>query len=111
MNLPLPAIRKGLGGLVFCQLLFAPGVHAQLSGGPYGPGERSHEVPKARHVYYVAPGGRPEAAGTSLAAPTTLESAIDRVLTDDAIILRGGVYRTGNLVLNQGITLQPYGEE
>ena len=49
--------------------------------------------------------------GTSLDQPTTLESAIDRVVTGDAIILRGGVYRTGGLTLNQGITLQPYLDE
>ncbi|MGB0065480.1 MAG: right-handed parallel beta-helix repeat-containing protein, partial [Terracidiphilus sp.] len=26
-------------------------------------------------------------------------------------VLRGGIYRTGGLVLNQGITIQPYGDE
>jgi hypothetical protein len=39
-----------------------------------------------------------------------MEAAIDRVVTGDAIVMRGGVYRTGGLVLNQGITLQPYAE-
>ena len=43
--------------------------------------------------------------------PTTIEAAIERVVTGDAVILRGGVYRTGGLVLNQGITLQPYAGE
>jgi len=33
------------------------------------------------------------------------------VVTGDAIILRGGTYRTGNLVLNQGIIIQPYADE
>jgi parallel beta-helix repeat protein len=33
------------------------------------------------------------------------------VVTGDAIVLRGGTYRTGGLVLNQGITMQPYEEE
>jgi parallel beta-helix repeat protein len=32
-------------------------------------------------------------------------------VTGDAIILRGGIYRTGGLMLNQGITLQPYESE
>lgn len=105
------ALKACLAGLVFFPLLLAPAAYAQSSGGPYGPIERSYEVPKAPHVYYVAPDGRPDAAGTALEAPTTLESAIDRVVTGDAIILRGGVYRTGNLVLNQGITLQPYADE
>ena len=41
----------------------------------------------------------------------TLEAAIGRVVTGDAIVLRGGIYRTGGLVLNQGITIQPYGDE
>ena len=36
---------------------------------------------------------------------------MERVVTDDAIILRGGVYRVGNLTLNQGVTIQPYRDE
>jgi hypothetical protein len=59
----------------------------------------------------VAPGGREDVAGNDLNQPTTLESAISRVVTGDAIILRGGVYRTGELKFNQGITLQPYKDE
>jgi hypothetical protein len=85
---------------------------AQPSGGPYGPVPQAYPLPaKAPHVYYVAPDGRAEAAGTTLAEPTTLESAIERVVTGDAIVMRGGTYRTGGLRLNQGITLQPYGDE
>ncbi len=85
---------------------------AQPSGGPYGPLDQTYVVPaQAAHVYYVAPDGKPDAPGTSLADPTTIESAISRVVTGDAIILRGGTYRTGNLVLNQGVTLQPYAGE
>lgn len=86
-------------------------VLAQPSGGPYGPIDQRYEVPKAAHVYYVAPDGKPDASGSSLDQPTTIESAIDRVVTGDAIILRGGTYRTGGLVLNQGITIQPYESE
>jgi len=86
-------------------------VQAQPSGGPYGPIWQTYEIPKAAHVYYVAPDGNAEAPGTALDQPTTLEAAIARVVTGDAIILRGGIYRTGGLVLNQGITLQPYGNE
>ena len=62
-------------------------------------------------MYYVAPDGRADAPGTSLAEPTTLESAIARVVSGDAVILRGGVYRTGGLTLSQGITIQPYADE
>lgn len=83
---------------------------AQPSGGPYGPVQRRYELPAAAHVYVVAPGGVAANPGTA-AAPTTLETAIERVVTGDAIVLRGGVYRTGNLVLNQGITLQPFESE
>jgi hypothetical protein len=86
--------------------------HAQPSGGPYGPLPRTYDVPKdAAHVYYVAPDGKAEAKGTTLAEPTTLESAVTRVVTGDAIVMRGGTYRTGSLVLNQGITIQPYRDE
>ena len=92
-------------------ICFAAAGYAQPSGGPYGPIDQHYDVPKAAHVYFVAPDGKSDSAGTTLEQPTTLESAIDRVVTGDAIILRGGVYRTGGLTLNQGITLQPYAEE
>lgn len=93
-------------------LVLALAAHAQPSGGPYGPLPQVYEVPaNAAHVYYVAPDGRADAPGTALAAPTTLASAIERVVTGDAIILRGGTYRTGNLLLNQGVTIQPYRDE
>ena len=85
---------------------------AQPSGGPYGPLQQNYEVPaQANHVYYVAPDGKEDAAGTSLQQPTTLEAAIAKVVTGDAIILRGGIYRTGGLRFNQGITMQPYAGE
>ncbi|HVU32563.1 MAG TPA: right-handed parallel beta-helix repeat-containing protein [Opitutaceae bacterium] len=89
---------------------FVPTVaSAYPSGGPYGPVDQVYQVPaNAAHVYYVAPDGQPSAAGTTLAQPTTLGHAIDVAVTGDAIILRGGTYRTGNLEFNQGITLQPY---
>ncbi|MCL6545493.1 MAG: right-handed parallel beta-helix repeat-containing protein [Bryobacteraceae bacterium] len=92
-------------------LLAALPLGAQPSGGPYGPIDQRYEIPKAAHVYFVAPDGKPEAPGTSLEQPTTLEAAIERVVTGDAIILRGGVYRTGGLLLNQGVTIQPYADE
>lgn len=88
-----------------------PGI-AQPSGGPYGPVPQTYALPdKAPHVYYVAPDGNAAAPGTTLAEPTTLESAIERVVSGDAVVLRGGTYRTGGLRLNQGITLQPYADE
>src|SRR6187551_675333 len=93
-------------------LTLAGALSAQPSGGPYGPQPQTYEVPKtAAQVYYVAPDGQATAPGTALATPTTLESALERVVTGDAIIFRGGTYRTGGLVLNQGITMQPYRDE
>ena len=59
----------------------------------------------------MAPDGKAEATGIQLAQPTTIETAIARVQTGDALILRGGVYRTGDLELNQGVTIQPYMDE
>lgn len=95
-----------------CLLLFGTCVivpaMAQPSGGPYGPIPQSYAVPTAAHVYYVAPDGKANAPGTTLAAPTTIESAIARVVSGDAIVMRGGTYRSGDLELNQGITIQPY---
>ena len=96
-------IAFGLGGVL-------PG-HAQPSGGPYGPVQQTYELPQAKRIFFVAPDGKADAPGTSLAQPTTLEAAIATVTTGDAIVLRGGVYRTGNLKLNQGITMQPYADE
>jgi len=97
--------------LLLLVLVPLPG-RAQPSGGPYGPIPQTYPLPeKAAHVYYVAPDGRAEAAGTSLAEPTTLEAAIERVVSGDAIVMRGGTYRTGGLRLNQGITWQPYRDE
>jgi parallel beta-helix repeat protein len=98
-------------GFVFLLAGFPANLQAQPSGGPYGPVRQTYELPKAAHIYYVSPDGKADAAGTELEQPATLESAISRVVTGDAIILRGGTYRTGNLKLNQGITLQPYGTE
>jgi hypothetical protein len=85
---------------------------AQPSGGPYGPIQQTYDLPKnAAHIYYVAPDGQSNAPGTTLEQPTSLASAIERSVTGDAIILRGGTYRTGGLTFNQGITLQPYADE
>ncbi|WP_415908366.1 right-handed parallel beta-helix repeat-containing protein [Oleiharenicola sp. Vm1] len=84
---------------------------AQPSGGPYGPQARHYDVPATGRVFFVAPDGRPEADGAALDRPTTLAAAIERVATGDTVVLRGGTYRTGGLVLSQGVTLQPYADE
>jgi hypothetical protein len=113
---PVPATRpRPVSVYGFFLLLLVAGPlpgWAQPSGGPYGPIPQTYPLPeKAAHVYYVAPDGKAEAAGTTLAEPTTLEAAIERVVSSDAIVMRGGTYRTGGLRLNQGITWQPYGDE
>src|SRR6188474_982412 len=89
---------------------FSP-LSAQPSGGPYGPIQQRYEIPQAKKIYYVAPDGQATSGGTSLEQPTTLASAIEKVETGDAIILRGGTYRLGGLRLSQGITIQPYADE
>lgn len=87
-------------------------VMAQPSGGPYGPIRQFYRLPTvAGKIYYVAVDGDSARSGESLSNPTTLAAAIDRVRSGDAIVMRGGTYRTGNLVLNQGITIQPYENE
>jgi parallel beta-helix repeat protein len=87
-------------------------VVAQPSGGPYGPIPQNYNLPKvAGKIYYVAVDGKAENSGESIEHPTTLEVLIGKVVSGDAIIMRGGTYRTGNLEFNQGITIQPYGDE
>lgn len=108
----LARLRRWAGalGLLATQLAVGTAV-AQPSGGPYGPVPQRYAVPKAAHVYFVAPDGKAEASGASVEQPTTIDAAMTRVVTGDALVLRGGTYRTGGLQLNQGITIQPYLDE
>jgi hypothetical protein len=102
---------RGISFLLL-SLLCSLSITAQPSGGPYGPVRQTWQLPKAEgKIYYVAPDGKLEASGEILSVPTTIKEAIDRVKTGDVIIMRGGTYRTGNLVLNQGITIQPWMDE
>ena len=85
---------------------------AQPSGGPYGPIQQTYELPDVTGtIYYVAPDGKSDESGEELSNSTTIEAAIEKVKTGDAIVMRGGTYRTGNLVFNQGITILPYKDE
>ncbi len=87
-------------------------VSSQPSGGPYGPIRQKYDLPKgAGRIYHVAVDGKVEQTGESLTKPTTLEAAVERACTGDAIVMRGGTYRTGDLRLNQGIIIQPYADE
>lgn len=98
---------------VIALLLFLSGIaNAQPSGGPFGPVHKTYELPQVSGtIYYVSPEGNAGVAGTEISKPTTLEAAVKKGVTGDAIILRGGVYRTGTLVFNQGLTFQPYKDE
>lgn len=102
-----------LSGLLLATALFAC---TQKAPEPekivYGPIKQVYELPVVKGtIYYVAPDGNAEAAGTSVNEPTIIEAAIAKVVTGDALVMRGGIYRTGNLTFNQGITIQPYKDE
>jgi parallel beta-helix repeat protein len=98
--------------VLFCVIFDALLVIAQPSGGPYGPIQQTYDLPKVTgKIYYVAPDGDSLQTGETLSNPSTIEAVIKRVKTGDAIVMRGGIYRTGNLVFNQAITLQPYLDE
>jgi parallel beta-helix repeat protein len=93
-------------------IFYSVSLTAQPSGGPYGPIVRKYELPKIPgKIYYVAPDGKAENSGETVSNPTNINAVIERVKTGDAVIMRGGIYRTGNLVFNQGITIQPYQDE
>jgi len=112
MNLKNLQFNSGIlvKGILFC--LINGSLFAQPSGGPYGPVHRTYELPKtSSKIYYVAPDGKRSEPGSAPDKPTTLENAFEQVATGDYIILRGGTYRTGNLVLNQGVTIQPFENE
>ncbi len=66
-------------------------VIAQPSGGPYGPIPRTYSLPAgAGRIYFVSADGDSAKPGKELDDPTTLEAAISRVHSGDAIIMRGG---------------------
>lgn len=84
----------------------------QPSGGPYGPVDQSYDLPETdADIYYAAPDGDANESGKIPDKPTTIEHAFRQVSSGDYVILRGGVYRTGKLVLNQQVTIQPYEDE
>ena len=88
---PRMSARIARAMLAGAMLAGASRMAAQPSGGPYGPLAETYAVPAgAAHVYFVSPDGHAEAPGTSLEQPTTIAAAVARVVTGDAIILRGG---------------------
>jgi parallel beta-helix repeat protein len=106
----IPAFILALG-VVACQ----PPKAAENTKGDdkvFGPVDQTYELPEvAGTIYYVAPDGDAEAEGTALEAPTSIESALARVVTGDAVVMRGGTYRSGNLTFNQGVIIQPFKDE
>lgn len=110
MDMPYQFIRSLIVLSIFITASY--NIHSQPSGGPYGPIKQKYELPVVKgKTYYVAPNGKDESEGNNIDYPTTIESAIKRVVSGDVIIMRGGIYRTGNLTFNQGITIQPYDDE
>jgi parallel beta-helix repeat protein len=102
----------GICFVLFCMFFISFSLKANPSGGPYGPIRQTYDLPKVKgKIYYVAPDGKADNKGEILAKPTTLEKAIEKVVAGDAIVMRGGTYRTGELILNQGIIIQPYLDE
>ncbi|MBP7508098.1 MAG: right-handed parallel beta-helix repeat-containing protein [Prolixibacteraceae bacterium] len=78
----------------------------------YGPQSITYDLPDVKgKIYFVAPNGAPDSEGIDSLKPSSIESAIAKAVTGDAIIMRGGTYRTGNLTFNQGIIIQPYKNE
>ena len=81
----------------------------QLADVPYGTYGHEYELPDVPGIiYYVSPDGDSASDGRKLESPTTIGEAFKKVVTGDAIIMRGGIYRTGDITFNQGITIQPY---
>ncbi|MCK4746447.1 MAG: right-handed parallel beta-helix repeat-containing protein, partial [Bacteroidales bacterium] len=98
--------------LICCMIFLSIQAKGQPSGGPYGPIHQNYEIPEEEgKIYHVAPDGDASKTGNKPDQPTTIHAAMEQVVTGDAIVMRGGTYRTGNLLLNQGITIQPYKDE
>jgi len=110
-HVKLTCVFHAISVLTLCFILIVPAA-GQPSGGPYGPVMQSWLLPETKgKIFFVSPDGNRESPGETLAVPTTIEAAVERVKTGDVIVMRGGIYRTGDLILNQGITIQPYLDE
>ncbi|MEO0452921.1 MAG: NosD domain-containing protein [Verrucomicrobiota bacterium] len=77
--------------------------------GPFGPQDKTYVAPVG--AIFVAPDGKDSNTGDSIAEPTTIEWAIANAKTGDTIVMRGGLYRTGQLSFATQITIQPYLDE
>ena len=77
--------------------------------GPFGPLKKTYLVPE--NALFAAPDGSASSDGRTKDKPTSIENAFRTAESGDVIVLRGGEYRTGNLVFNKKITVQPYEDE
>jgi parallel beta-helix repeat protein len=78
----------------------------------YGPVDMVYDEPEVPGtIYYAAPDGDAASDGLAANTPTSIENAISNADGGDAVVMRGGIYRTGNLEFNQGITIQAYRDE
>lgn len=94
--------------------LFSCGTAPEAEQGQihYGPVDMVYDEPGVPGtIYYVAPDGDTASDGLVANIPTSVENAISIAEGGDAIVMRGGTYRTGNLKFNQGITIQAYRDE
>ena len=76
---------RAISVLTLCFILIVPAA-AQPYGGPYGPVMQSWPLPETKgKIFFVSPDGNKESPGETLAVPTTIEAAIERVKTGDVI--------------------------
>ena len=101
-----------IGFVLFFTISGSLSLKALPSGGPYGPIRQTYDLPKVKgKIYYVAPDGKTKNKGEKPDKPTTIEKAIERVVGGDAIVMRGGTYRTGSLLFSQSYEGYEFPEE
>ncbi len=89
-------------GMLSLMSLFAlcTSAEKQVEEVKYGHEEQTYSLPDVSGtIYYVSPNGNENADGIKLDTPPTIENAFAKVTTGDAIVMRGGIYRAGDLIL------------
>lgn len=109
----LPIMRPRFPQALFITLLLlCVPIFAAPHTGPYGPVAHTYALPQIQgRLWFVSPEAPDDSPGDALTRPTSLDQALSQAASADAIILRGGTYRTGSLTTNQGPLLQPYLDE
>lgn len=72
------------------------------------PTESDTVYPVPDGALFVAPGGSDGAAGTQDAPLATLGRALEEAAAGGTVVLRGGMYREGDLLITKPLTVQPY---